>query len=401
MAKEEKPLDYQRRIRDTKGVAQRLDLNYLSRPTLLGIARSRVTWAAVALAVVVSIPLVTGFGGSRRAVMNGSVSAAHAVFENKCETCHVNSFGSVPDSACQSCHDAGPHPAKVVDTAHATDTRHCVDCHIEHHGRGQLATVASADCTACHANIAAHATNAKVKPVTDFRAGKHPEFSTASLTDVRPLKLNHAVHMPATARTVRGMKLPMKCADCHETDRTSTAGALLPVTFDRNCKSCHARELEFDIYHVLGSNALPAPHTRDVNTIRDYVAAAYGGRPNAEQLTRDSMTFLLDRKCGYCHEGGAPRTATLKGVTGRYPDAQPWLARGEFEHRAHRAVACDTCHAAARTSTRTSDVLIPKMESCLPCHGDARAELDRCEVCHVYHNRALEKDVERKFGGTR
>ena len=38
MAKEEKPLEYQRRIRDTKGVAQRLDLNYLKRP---GAARRR------------------------------------------------------------------------------------------------------------------------------------------------------------------------------------------------------------------------------------------------------------------------------------------------------------------------------------------------------------------------
>jgi len=46
-------------------------------------------------------------------------------------------------------------------------------------------------------------------------------------------------------------------------------------------------------------------------------------------------------------------------------------------------------------------VLMPKLESCLPCHGEARAELDRCGVCHVYHNHALEKDVERTFGGTR
>src|SRR5512147_1017432 len=102
MAKEEKPLEYQRRIRDTKGVAQRLDLNYLSRPTILGIVRSRVAWAAVALAAVVSIPLITGFGGSRRSVMNGPVSGAHAVFENKCESCHTAAFGGVPDIACQS-----------------------------------------------------------------------------------------------------------------------------------------------------------------------------------------------------------------------------------------------------------------------------------------------------------
>jgi hypothetical protein len=404
MAKEEKPLEYQRRIRDTKGVAQRLDLNYLNRPALLAVMRSRIMWAAVAVAVLASIPLVVGFGGSRRVVMNGSVSSAHAVFEGKCESCHVNAFGSVPDTACQSCHDAGPHPAKAVDTARTTRTPHCVECHLEHHGRGQLANVVSGDCTSCHANLAGHATGTiptRALFVTAFRAGKHPEFSTAALTDTRPLKLNHAVHMPASPKTIRGMKLPMKCQDCHETDRGSAAGDLLPVTFDRNCKSCHARELEFDVYHVLGPSAPPAPHARDTNAIRAYVAAAYRGRPDAERLTRDSISYLFDRKCGYCHEGNLPSVPSLKGVVGRWPGGEPWLARGEFDHRAHRAVACESCHKAARASTKTADVLIPNMESCLPCHGESNAELDRCGVCHVYHNRALEKDVDRKFGGTR
>jgi hypothetical protein len=401
MAKEEKPLEYQRRIRDTKGVAQRLDLNYLNRPALLAVMRSRITWALVAVAIAVSIPLVVGFGGSRRVVMNGSVSSAHAVFENKCESCHVNAFGGVPDSACQACHDAGPHPAKSIDTGRARKTPQCADCHLEHQGRRQLAKVAEGNCTGCHANLSSHADGAKVKPVTAFRAGKHPEFATASMTDTRPLKLNHAVHMPAAAKTIRGIKLPMKCADCHETDRNSATGDPLPVTFERNCKSCHARELEFDVYHVLGANAPPAPHTRDVSAIREYVAAAYRGRPDGERLTRDSLAYLFDRKCGYCHEGGAPSSPALKGVVGRWPAAEPWLARGEFDHRAHRAVACDTCHTTARTSSKTADVLIPKLDSCLPCHGDSRAELDRCEVCHLYHNRAMEKDVERKFGGTR
>ena len=41
MAKEEKPLEYQRRIRDTKGVAQRLDLDYLKRPARLLLQRKR------------------------------------------------------------------------------------------------------------------------------------------------------------------------------------------------------------------------------------------------------------------------------------------------------------------------------------------------------------------------
>jgi hypothetical protein len=237
--------------------------------------------------------------------------------------------------------------------------------------------------------------------VTEFRAGAHPEFSTATMTDARPLRLNHAVHMPAAARSIREIRFPMKCSDCHVTDKSSASGEFLPVTFERNCKSCHARELEFDIDHVLGPNAPPAPHTRDARALRERIAAAYRGRADADRLAKESEAFLYGRKCGYCHEGGAPQTAELRGVRGRYPTGGAWLERSEFAHRAHRAVACDTCHKTARTSAKTADVLIPKMESCLECHGRAEAELDRCGVCHVYHNRALEGDVDRRLGGVR
>ena len=43
------------------------------------------------------------------------------------------------------------------------------------------------NCTACHAR--------KEKRVTGFGKGSHPEFSTVAMTDSRPLKLNHAIHM--------------------------------------------------------------------------------------------------------------------------------------------------------------------------------------------------------------
>jgi hypothetical protein len=327
----------------------------------------------------------------------------------------VSAFGGVPDTACQKCHDAGPHPARIVDTAKPAKAPRCVDCHVEHQGRGSLAHVRSGDCTSCHSDIAGHASGARVKNVSAFREGKHPEFSTASMSDTGLIKLNHAAHMPSSPKTIRGMKLPMKCIDCHQTDRASATGDLLPVTFERDCKSCHARELEFDIYHVLGPNAPPAPHTRNVQQIRDYVAAAYrdasapsrsrlgsearasASASDAARLTRESEEFLFTRKCVYCH--AAPLNASQEQY--RAYMRTKWLDRGEFEHRAHRAVACESCHKAAKTSTKTADVLIPKMESCLPCHGEARAELDRCGVCHVYHDRAREKDVERTFGGTR
>ena len=101
MAKEEKPLEYQRRIRDTKGVAQRLDLGYLKRPALLALFRRRLTWALVAVALLASVPLVLGVGGSRRSLSSGPLSSGHALFENRCQVCHAQAFGAVADQTCE------------------------------------------------------------------------------------------------------------------------------------------------------------------------------------------------------------------------------------------------------------------------------------------------------------
>ena len=115
-----------------------------------------------------------------------------------------------------------------------------------------------------------------------------------------------------------------------------------------------------------------------------------------ERVTRDSERYLFDRKCGYCHQtaaDGVVRRVNL--VAGRFgegnPQGTPWLERGEFAHRSHRAVECEDCHTQARASTTTADVLVPGMKSCLPCHGESGTALDRCATCHLYHNRSLER----------
>ena len=422
MAKEEKPLEYQHRIRDTKGVAQRLDLGYLKRPALLALLRSRLTLALVGASALLSLPLLLGVGGTRRTLSNGPLSRAHSVFEGRCEVCHSQAFRAVPDAACERCHDGAAHPAKAIDTGKANRTPPCVGCHIEHRGKMLLSEVVSGNCTSCHAGLAAHASGVKIKgtEIKAFRQGSHPEFAAALIKDTRPLRLNHNAHMPAQPKTIRGMKLPMKCEDCHVTDHNSPTGALLGVTFDKHCKSCHSRELQFDVFGVLGPDAPPSPHTKDAAAIREIVWKAYDdlrtrdpgvvarplpneltGQPSAavwmERVTKASLDYLFDRKCTYCHQ--TESYAVVKKVTpilGRFPDAGPWFQRGEFSHRAHRPVACDSCHNQARASTRTEDVLIPSMKTCLPCHGESRANLDRCSECHQYHNRSLEKEHERR-----
>jgi hypothetical protein len=233
--------------------------------------------------------------------------------------------------------------------------------------------------------------------------------------------------MPVQPKVVRGMKLPMQCRDCHVTNRESPTGGLLPVTFEQNCKSCHARELEFDVYQVLGPQAAPAPHTKDPKTIREFIVTTYrkalednpeiARRPLGNELAAqsnaaawlarvvaDSGAYLFQRKCNYCHEEtqfdqGFLVVKKVNRIQGHYslesPDGEPWFARAEFNHRAHRAVECESCHTAARTSQKTADVLIPAMKTCLPCHGDTD-RLGRCSECHLYHNRSLEKERERR-----
>ena len=111
MDKEEKPLEYQRRIRDTKGVAQRLDLDYLKRTNFLLLLRKRATWALLAVAALAMVPLVLGLAGSHKALSTGPLSPSHAVFEGRCEVCHAVAFARVRDSACERCHDGAAHPA--------------------------------------------------------------------------------------------------------------------------------------------------------------------------------------------------------------------------------------------------------------------------------------------------
>jgi hypothetical protein len=429
MPKEEKPLEYQHRVLDTKGLAQRLDLEYLKRPEIWLLWRRRLSWILPVAAVAISIPLVLGVGGAKKAFSNGPVSRAHAIFGDRCENCHSQSFSRVPDGACLKCHDGPAHPAKSIDTATLNETPHCAQCHVEHRGVTRLAEVGDRNCTACHSDLTNHAKGVRIKSVaiTSFSPKHHPEFSPASRPDERPLKLNHAKHMQLAAKDFPGMRLPMKCSDCHATDPNSAKGDLIPVTFEQNCRACHQKELEFDVYQLL-PGSMPAPHAKSVKAIKAFVEQTYQNELNQnpaivqkpldrdldptpkaawlERVTRDAENYLFDParpRCMKCHEFQGDSDTFVKKVgriRGEYaegnPDGLPWFQRGEFSHRAHRAVDCNSCHAAARASTRTADVLIPKLGNCTPCHGSSGSPIDNCAQCHQFHNKSKETDKDRR-----
>ena len=429
--------DERGRVRSTKEIAQRLDYGYFKKRHPFGIWKSRLTWAFLAIAALAAITFALGAPATRSLLSPGPVSSPHALFAARCETCHSNAFSQIPNSACLKCHDGPSHPAKDVDQASLTRSHACIECHIEHRGSIDPKTVSDGNCTVCHSNLVAHASGVTLKNVkiTAFRPGLHPEFSPKYRPDFRPLKLNHAAHLPATAKMVQQIRLPMRCADCHMTDRNSPTGNLIPVAFDQHCARCHARELEFDVYELL-KTPVPAPHTEDPRTIHLFIASTYQrilaenpsiirrplgndvvAQPNAaawlDKVIAASEDYLFhiaeapgerEGKCGYCHEFaghdlGLPIIAKVNRIQGRYqlniPDGEPWLLRSEFSHRTHRSILCESCHTKAPTSTMTADVLIPVMKACLPCHGDSHARLDRCSECHQFHNKNREREERR------
>src|SRR5690606_4421181 len=67
--------------------------------------------------------------------------------------------------------------------------------------------------------------------------------------------------------------------------------------------------------------------------------------------------------CGYCHEQtGLESPASAWRIVA--PDSpERWLPRSHFSHAAHGMLACGECDA-AQTSTKTSDVLLPGIDSC-------------------------------------
>jgi hypothetical protein len=68
-----------------------------------------------------------------------------------------------------------------------------------------------------------------------------------------------------------------------------------------------------------------------------------------------------------------------------------WYVHAKFNHAAHAAIrSCEECHGQARTSEKTSDILLPDRASCLECHSPSPkgGVVSTCTTCHDYHNEA-------------
>ena len=278
------------------------------------------------------------------------------------------------------------------------------------------------------------------------------------LKDTAQVKLNHQKHLKPGLKGVevlkaqRGMKgliegpqgLQLSCSYCHQPD--PWRAYMTPIEYEKHCDlACHP--LDFD-------PRLPgtvAPH-EEPEIVRAFLREAFtetfeqcrtlktketraesraaegmkkrcqdlelikgeeeGERPRGRAARREEAeeaaspeqwigaqmqsaeTVLFKQKCEFCH--------TLTYAPEKLPEVVPtaipirWLPHSRFDHGAHRMLTCTECHKATQ-SKETTDVLLPSVAICRNCHRDPGGARSGCVECHLYHDKAKERDLNGPF----
>ena len=115
----------------------------------------------------------------------------------------------------------------------------------------------------------------------------------------------------------------------------------------------------------------------------------------------DRILFQSSSGCRYCHNVEGSSEVWQVSPTNI---ARRWFGHSRFSHFSHRLSPkppadqelsadrenCTACHAFARRSTETVDVLMPSIRKCRECHDPKANPTERapngCATCHIYHN---------------
>lgn len=427
--------DHVIRLQDTRlsrrGLAWTGALLVLLCVLLLPLAIRYGSTPATALASE-SLPLVT----TDWVWNSGPLSSTHAYFDTDCAACHIMPFERVPNQACVACHDGIRHHFKDAALATAPEFAgaQCTECHGEHQGAQGSVQRQAALCTGCHAETASRFAGTQLAEVRSF-SSMHPPFSPlltrydpvarkfhatpaaqaqgAPLREETGLSFPHDLHLAAKGVDAPEGTRVLACPDCHVPDLGQTS--FEPVRMERHCADCHRLEFDPD------DSARVVPHGKPAEVaavLRDHFAArGLGGQVKAlgtlpemperrrpgpqraraehdlvqrwsetqgEQAVRE---VFAGRLCRYCHiveETGDP---ALPWAIAPVNLQEHSLRGARFTHKPHGVTPCADCHDAQR-SRSSSDVLLPNIENCRGCHGDAGGHsqvASECVDCHSYH----------------
>ena len=324
----------------------------------------------------------------------------------------------------------------------------CVDCHTEHEGAGPMPATPQAFCADCHdgmqgrLKVAGHPT--ALADAADFGTA-HPEFRPlvraapgakaeraavgAVPRDWNGLKFPHDLHLQANggvarmAASFRGRHdfgKTLECANCHRPEADGVR--IRPVEMERDCAMCHSLAFE-----SVGGVTRTLRHGQPDQVAADLMAY-YRSTPPARPLQLGGMArrrpgqyaegqvyniyfrevavrpsraedavravFSKGGACYDCHTIVAPVSGAVGWRVTPVDQTPRYLAKGWFDHDAHRETDCADCHTGAAGSKQASDLLVPGLRQCRDCHvGEKGARLVKvpvatespCAMCHEYH----------------
>ena len=374
------------RTRTTKGVAQRIDLNYFKRPTPFKRAK---LWLAIVAPVIALVWIGWHFlGRDQRVYSSGQLSEAHAVLEKQCVACHVQQAGEfsakAEDAACLACHDGPAHHPEA--TASNAPKLACASCHAEHRGRVDLAAVNSRNCASCHANLSVAGPGSDFAKRIESFANGHPEFSvlraTGSVapTDPGTVKLNHVLHMKAIRRGPNGPMVQLDCSDCHRPERTAETtwrfsdAAYFRVEPPAPLQALRSYEAK-DEFRVLSTHGLVAPRARSG---REFMAP-----PKFETACAGCHSLTFDKRIdeGVPHETPIVIHEFLVKRFAKYIASHPEELRQVQEPNRNLAGRDNSSESRALTATKWIEEQVSVSEellwhkTCAQCHQISGSQL--------------------------
>jgi len=379
---------------------------------------------------------------------DGPIHHAAQTLTPGCATCHTEHRGRIniaaaSNEACAKCHsDLG---ASRSATQYASHIRSFEDGHPEFAALRSVAGTTASDPGTIKLNHAIHMKPIRRGPngpTVQLECGNchrataadadltysDPQYRAAGVSyrdSDEVLSLHSETLRAPRAATGRELMAPVKfanaCAGCHlltfdkrfdegvPHDKPEVIRAFLVKTFHGHI-AAHPTEVRVPRDPSRDLTGKPLPPSVRILSPAQWVT----------ERTAEAEDLLWRKTCKQCHTPvpfaktshakielpvtQGSNTDKLSSIPAELPSVAPanttlrWMPHAKFDHGAHEGFTCVSCHAKALTSTESSDVLLPGIETCKTCHapGPEHAE-SRCFECHTYHDWSKRKEVTPKF----
>lgn len=360
---------------------------------------------------------------------DGPIHHADQVFTPSCSSCHVEHRGrmrlaATADESCTQCH------ADLRTSGKATSyARNITEFTSNGHPEFAPLRLGFRDPGTIKLNHAIHLkanligpNNTRVQLECDDchradAANQSWRFGAAPASQSQP---------SMTASASAGQMMPVSAQQEFVPPSHSSARAYMqPIAYAKHCVACHPLLFDKRFTDSVPHDTPQVIHAFLVKRYADYVAAhpaelretkstiALPAKPvpispriytppewvNAR--VAEAELLLWAKTCKQCHALSFAPTPPLASVPMPLPTVAKsnipvrWFPDARFDHEAHRAWTCTTCHAGATTSQETADILVPGERTCEQCHhAGADAAEARCFECHTYHDWSKQKQVK-------